>query len=273
MTKKIAPKSTGKPVANTANAPKPAARASASAAKPGVKTGARSPSTATIPIPPPSEPIPEIVIPADTSAGSLQADGKSSAAIEAADRIIAGNEAATVSLHVEQLASEKSATAAHAGRVLEELLARKPELLVPSIEKFVQMAGGGSKRAALTAAMVLPVMAKLAPSRVARYWPALSDSFAQASEEGKTGMVNTFAALCIASVAYQKRLEPVLELALSTADPKTLLKWTEIVLPALKGEPHARARAVVEDRLASIPRAAAQPIATFLGIKLRPIKA
>ena len=49
-----------------------------------------------------------------------------------------------------------------------------------------------------------------------------------------------------------------------------LIMDTEIVLPSLKGEPHARARAVVEDRLHSIPRQFAQPIAAFLGIKLRP---
>ena len=40
----------------------------------------------------------------------------------------------------------------------------------------------------------------------------------------------------------------------------------EIVLPALKGEPHARARAVVEDRLDRIPRRYATEIATALGI-------
>ena len=42
-----------------------------------------------------------------------------------------------------------------------------------------------------------------------------------------------------------------------------------LVLPALKGEPHARARGVVEARLYRIPRAIAQQIADFLKIKLR----
>src|SRR5690606_11670644 len=100
--------------------------------------------------------------------------------------------------------------------------------------------------------------------------PSLTEGFTEASDIGKDGLVATFAALCTASVAYQKRLEPVLELALSSAEPKTLQRWTEIVLPSLKGEPHARARAVVEERLNHIPRQHAQPIAAFLGIKLRP---
>ena len=58
--------------------------------------------------------------------------------------------------------------------------------------------------------------------------------------------------------------------ALTGAEPKTLLRWTELVLPALKGEPHAQARAVVEQRLNDIPRPQAEKIAEFLGIRLRP---
>mgnify|MGYP000741766283 CR=1 FL=1 len=46
------------------------------------------------------------------------------------------------------------------------------------------------------------------------------------------------------------------------------IAW-RIVLPALKGEPHARARGVVEARLYRIPRAIAQQIADILKIKLR----
>ena len=105
--------------------------------------------------------------------------------------------------------------------------------------------------------------------RKARQLEVLKGSFEEASDVGKDGLVKTFAALCTASVAYQKRLEPVLTLALDGADGKTLLAWSQIVLPALKGEPHARARAVVEGRLDLIPRSYAQQIADFLGIKLR----
>ena len=85
--------------------------------------------------------------------------------------------------------------------------------------------------------------------------------------------MRTFVALCVASVAYQRRVVEVLEKALTGADPKTLVRWTEIVLPALKGEPHAQARAVVEQRLPEIPRPQAEKIADFLGIKLRPSRA
>jgi hypothetical protein len=167
--------------------------------------------------------------------------------------------------------SDKPTTATTSARILDDLLIKKPDLLVAAIDRFAVSVASQNKRTVQTSAAALPVMAKLAPARVARHLPQLTEAFTQTSDVGKDGLVNAFAALCTASVAYQKRLEPVLELALSTADPKTLLRWAEVVLPSLKGEPHARARAVVEARLPSMARPLAQPIATLLGIKLRPV--
>ena len=205
----------------------------------------------------------------DTSPEVVRSGG--GGAGDLADRIVASTDASSVASHAEHLMSDKPTSATVSARVLEELLGKKPEMLVPVIDKLVLVVVSGPKRSVQTAAAALPVMARLAPARVARHLPMLTEKFGAASEQGKDGLVSTFAALCTASVAYQKRLEPVLELALSSADPKTLQRWTETVLPSLKGEPHARARAVVEDRLHQIPRQHAQPIATFLGIKLRPV--
>ena len=168
-----------------------------------------------------------------------------------------------------QLVDDRVATATQAARVLEEVLALKPEMLVTLIDRFVTGVLGDNPRVVQTCAAALPHMARLAPARVARHLQLLTDSFSAASAPGKDGLVRTFAALCSASVAYQKRLEPVLDLALGQADAKTLVRWTEIVLPALKGEPHARARAVVEGRVTELPRPIAQKLADFLGIKLR----
>ena len=119
-------------------------------------------------------------------------------------------------------------------------------------------------------AAALPVLARVAPAKVARHLEKLRASFDTTSDVGKEGMVRTFVALCLASVAYQKRVVDVLEKALASAEPRTLQRWTELVLPALKGEPHAQARAVVEQRLPAIPRPQAEKIGDFLGIKLRP---
>ena len=159
--------------------------------------------------------------------------------------------------------------ATQSARVLSELIAEKPELVVPLVAKFAKGISSSNKRVVQTSAEALPAIARIAPARVARQLDVLKSSFEEANDVGKDGLVKTFAALCTASVAYQKRLEPVLTLALNGADGKTLFAWTQIVLPALKGEPHARARAVVEGRLNLIPRAYAQQIADFLGIKLR----
>lgn len=169
----------------------------------------------------------------------------------------------------DDLLSDKKTVSGHASRVIDAILESKPEAVVPIIDRFVKAIVLEDKRPAQTAANALPIMARVAPARVARHLQKLKDGFDLATLVGKDGLVRTFAGLCTASVAYQKRLEGVLNKALAEADAKTLAKWTEVVLPALKGEPHARARATVEARLSRIPKAIAQKIADFLGIKLR----
>jgi hypothetical protein len=267
---------TTKASAKLTAAPKPAGK------KPGARAGVRSTEAEADAVASPETrtPAPETLMaplekdaeqeapPSDTAAGIDSP--KSSGAAELADRLVETNDSAAISTHAEHLMSDKPTVATASARILEEVLTRKADMLVPVIDKLVQVVTIGPKRSVQTAAAALPIMARLAPARVARHLPMLTERFAQCSDPGKDGLVSTFAALCTASVAYQKRLEPVLELALSTAEPKTLQRWTEIVLPSLKGEPHAHARAVVEERLNHIPRPAAQPIATFLGIKLRP---
>jgi hypothetical protein len=206
----------------------------------------------------------------DLEDSSIEEDGEDKAAIsELARRLLAGESDKTIASLGDDLVSGKKSAASTAARAIDEVLEAKPELVVPIIDRFVKAIAGEDKRPAQTAANALPVMARVAPARVARHLPRLKDSFDVATPVGKDGLVRTFAGLCTASVAYQKRLEGVLNKALNEADAKTLQKWTEIVLPALKGEPHARARATVEARLGRIPKVVAQKIADFLGIKLR----
>ena len=166
------------------------------------------------------------------------------------------------------LHDERAATATYAARVLAELVRKKPESLTPIVDRITSAITADNKRVVDAAAVALPAIAAVAPARIAKHLDRLKGAYAKTSDAGKDGLVRTFAALCAASVAYQKRLEPALKTALSGADPKTLATWTEIVLPSLKGEPHANARAVVERRLHTLPRGPAQKIADHLGIKL-----
>jgi hypothetical protein len=185
--------------------------------------------------------------------------------------LVAGNDPQLVLRHLSSLEDEREAPANQAARLVQELSELKPELLVSLIERFSRLLISKNKRVAASAAAALPPLSRIAPAKVAKQLPLLTQNWQETTEEGKDGLVRTFAGLCTASVAYQKRLEPALARALGEAEPKLLIRWTEIVLPALKGEPHARARAVVEERLPSIPRPQAQKIADFLGIKLRPL--
>ena len=207
--------------------------------------------------------------PADTgmTPGKKAASG---GAVVAAQKILEDESPQSkIAEHGETMMEGPRTAATQSARVLSEVITEKPELVVPLVAKFARGISSSNKRVVQTSAEALPAIARIAPARVARQLDVLKASFEEANEVGKDGLVRTFAALCTASVAYQKRLEPVLTLALDGADGKTLLAWSQIVLPALKGEPHARARAVVEGRLDLIPRSYAQQIADFLGIKLR----
>jgi hypothetical protein len=173
--------------------------------------------------------------------------------------------------HGAAFTDDRESVATHAARVLDEIITRKPETTVALIDRFVAGLLSSNPRVVQTSANALPALAKVAPARVARHLDTLAQTWERAGDTAKDGIVRTFTALCAASVAYQKRLEPGLTRALREAEPKMLSRWTETVLPALKGEPHARARAEVESRLAgSMPRPIAQKIADYLGVKLRP---
>lgn len=195
--------------------------------------------------------------------------GSGGAAVAAQKILAEESPQSKIAEHGETMMEGPRTAATQSARVLSEVIVEKPELVVPLVAKFAKGISSSNKRVVQTSAEALPAIARIAPARVARQLDVLKGSFEEANDVGKDGLVKTFAALCTASVAYQKRLEPVLTLALNGADGKTLFAWTQIVLPALKGEPHARARAVVEGRLNLIPRAYAQQIADFLGIKLR----
>lgn len=210
---------------------------------------------------------------ADAAEGAAEAPEKpkklTGAAADAAKVLEAENKAARIAELAESLLDSRSSVATKAARILHEIVAEQPDTLVSQVERFARGLTSKHKRVVQTSADALPAIAKIAPARVAKHLDVLKESFEPAILDGKDGLVRTFANLCTASVAYQKRLEPVLTLALETADGKSLLRWAEIVLPALKGEPHARARSVVEDRLDRIPRAIAQQIASTMNFKLR----
>jgi len=201
----------------------------------------------------------------------LKKDKAPSAVQTLAQELIASNDGQAVLRHAVALEDDREATANQAARLIQELADAKPELLVPLIERFARLLVSKNRRVVASCASSLAPLSRIAPAKVAKQLPVLTQNWEQTTEEGKDGLVRTFAGLCTASVAYQKRLEPALARALGEAEPKLLIRWTEIVLPALKGEPHARARAVVEERLPAIPRPQAQKIADFLGIKLRPL--
>ena len=200
------------------------------------------------------------------------ASRKSSSAAAIAQELVEGRNSQDFAHYVATVA-EPGATAATANlsaRVIEEVVTLDPQLGAPHIRTLVQLLNDERPRVAQAGAQALPLITKVAPAKVARQMPVLQDRFDQAQPVQRDAIVRIFVALCLASVAYQKRVIGVLVRALEQADPKTLVQWAALALPALKGEPHAQARAVVETRLPALPRPLAKKLADALGIKLRP---
>ncbi len=250
-------------------AAKPPAKSAAQAKKPKAE---RAPKASEPP------PAPELESSGASAADDADADTdgpKKAKALSGAQAIaaelIAQTDTHAIMRQAAAMEDEREGPSSQAARVLQEIAEQKPELLVSLIERFSRLLVSKNKRVVQTCAAALGPLSRIAPAKVAKQLPLLTQNWDKTTEDGQDGLVRTFAGLCTASVAYQKRLEPALARALGEAEPKTLIRWTEIVLPALKGEPHARARAVVEERLPNIPRPQAQKIADFLGIKLRPL--
>jgi hypothetical protein len=271
-------KATKKPTAGTNGSPH--AGSGERKSTPPLKAGAAASSAVSSASSAPASSAPLLVAsaPEDDAKSDPKGDGKdvkrdkAPSAVQAlAQELIATSDSQAVLRHAIALEDDRETTANQAARLIQELAETKPELLVPLIERFSRLLISKNRRVVASAAAALAPLSRIAPAKVAKQLPLLTQNWEQTTEEGKDGLVRTFAGLCTASVAYQKRLEPALARALGEAEPKLLIRWTEIVLPALKGEPHARARAVVEERLTNIPRPQAQKIADFLGIKLRPL--
>jgi len=217
---------------------------------------------------PPQATVPEAPAGAPQEPAQAAASAPAVPELTAGAAAILGGDEAQLLQHIQALEVEGRA-ASQAARVVEEVIQHKPLLGAPHIGRLVKLLVNGPARGSHAAAVTLPLLAKVAPAKVARHLEVLREGFDKVSEPAKDGMVRVFIALCIASVAYQRRVIDVLEKALAGAEAKTLVQWAELALPALKGEPHAQARAVVEQRLYELPKPQAQRIADFLGVKLR----
>ena len=196
-------------------------------------------------------------------------------AVTIASELIAGTAQPALDHYIRGLIDRdsKESVSLLASKVLEEVANQKPEMLAPHIERFVSGLGSERPRSAQCSAHVLPILARVAPAKVAKRLATMQASFGTASEIARDGLVRTFVSLCLASVTYQRRLIEVFEQALREADPKALVRWVELILPALKGEPYAQARSIAEARIhePELPRPVAKRVAELLGVKLRAI--
>jgi predicted negative regulator of RcsB-dependent stress response len=213
---------------------------------------------------------------AEAGADAASGSGASSSS-DAVSDLLAGRAehgvAHGVAHYVNLLAHADEAAATQGARAVEAFAEQKPDLLAPHIEALVAGLYAEHANVVHAAAAALPVLARVVPAKVAKQLPALVAQVDAAPSSAKDALLRTFVGLCLASVTYQRRLIDVFQRALQKADDTLLPDWSAVILPALKGEPYALARGVVEARLSDpdLPRPLAQRIADQLGIKLRPL--
>ncbi|MDD9936421.1 MAG: hypothetical protein OXT09_22610, partial [Myxococcales bacterium] len=177
---------------------------------------------------------------------------KKGGAAALAAAIVDGSSDRTLASYIDDLEGDNKNAAVTAARVVDELVALQANLGAPFIARLVALLTSPQPRVVQTAQHCLPELARVAPAKVAKQMDKIRAAYDDAGDDGRDGVVRTFVALCVASVAYQRRVIDLLERALGDAEPKTLVAWSDVVLPALKGEPHATARAVVEGRLPTL---------------------
>jgi hypothetical protein len=215
--------------------------------------------------------------PTDAKRAATAGDAMSSAggggpsSVSLVEEIIAGHAEHGLAHYVHLLEDENDAVVSQGARVIDEIVTHKPELLAPHLDRLIAALLSDRPRNVRCAAAALPVLARVTPAKVAKHLPMLVDQLEGAPLAAKDALLRTFVGLCVASVTYQKRLLDVFGRSLQKADDVSLPQWTELILPALKGEPYAQVRAIVEGRLSDpdLPRPTAQRIADHLGIKLR----
>ena len=84
--------------------------------------------------------------------------------------------------HGETMMEGPRTAATQSARVLSEVIAEKPELVVPLVAKFAKGISSSNKRVVQTSAEALPAIARIAPARVARQLDVLKGSFEEAND-------------------------------------------------------------------------------------------
>lgn len=203
--------------------------------------------------------------PSDDTQGEPPARG----AVAIAAAIVAGTAEPGLAHYARGLEDPDKTAASLAARVVEAVAKERPGLVTPHVERLIRQLGSPHAPVVRACADTLPELARVTPARVAKHSAALRTAWGGGSDVARDGILRTWVALCSASIAYQARLVGAIEEALESADPKALARWAILALPALKGEPHAQTREVVERRLAELPRPEAHKLADKLGIRLR----
>lgn len=159
--------------------------------------------------------------------------------------------------------------AVQAAQTLRRLADIDPRRLGGVVSRIAQHLALDHVEVVALAGETLALLAQAVPAKVAKHSDAMVQLWPEATSTGRNAIVRTLIGLCEASVVYQRRLGPHLERALAEADLDTLVTWAADLLPVLKGEPYANARAIAEERLADLPRDEGRAACATVGVSYR----
>ncbi|QQR90150.1 MAG: hypothetical protein IPJ88_18755 [Myxococcales bacterium] len=187
-----------------------------------------------------------------------------------AEQIVESGDKVAMKSLADDLIVSSTAKINHAAEILDLVLAKKIELGASIADALVKALLGKNRKASSMALVRLPELARSAPAKVAKHLALLQSAFETSPSTVQEGIVQIYITLCTASITYQRKLEKTFHKLMENANDKQLLCWAESLLPALKGEPHASTRSIVEARIPELSKSNAKKLADILGIKLRP---
>jgi len=171
--------------------------------------------------------------------------------IELAEQLAAARDSDGVAEIVTGL-SGNAATAGDCIKVLYEIGYRRPELIAPYAETFVELLRSKNNRLVWGAMAALACAAPLRPQPVFERLDAVIAAYEKGSVITVDNSISVFASLCAADAAYEERIMPLLVRHLQTCRAKEIPQHLERMVCCLRAANGRPAAEIVQARMGEL---------------------
>jgi hypothetical protein len=173
--------------------------------------------------------------------------------VELAEALAAKPQKGAIAELVTLLSSGSAAEQNDAIKVLYEIGERRPNLVAPHVEAFLELLGSKDNRNAWGAMSGLAAVASARPKELSLHLHAIVAAADKGSVIAKDKAISILSQLAQAGIA---KAVPALLDRLETAAPNQFPMYAELALPAIGPAQRARFRAILEARLKAIEQPA-----------------